>query len=125
MEGIAEAQQPGGAPRGVKIVRDHRGHAPAHRLAADDQRPARPERRDRGHVLRLERLGPRRRLGARRRAAAGHVVELEAGDAQACFCQSLGDRGHRRRIHRCSGAVRQQDRMLGPVRSVDQEVRRH
>ena len=67
---------------GVQLVGDHAGDAAAHRLAADDEpaRRGRARRRRRG----TRPSASRRAAAAARRpvAAAGHVAELEAGDAQ-------------------------------------------
>ena len=52
---------------------------------------------------------------------ARHVAELEARDAQARRRQRLGRRGHRRRIHRRAGAVRQQDGDACILGAVEQE----
>ena len=83
VEGIAEAQQTDDAAGGMEAVGDHAGDASAHRLAADDQGPVGVEGADCVDELRAQRLGTRRRLAAGRCAAARHVVELEAANAQA------------------------------------------
>ena len=69
----------------------------------------------------IERFGARRRLAAVRGAAARHIAELETRDAKAGRGQRLCRRGHRRRIHRRAGAMRQQDGDARILRAVEQE----
>ena len=95
MERIAEAEQPGDPAGGVQLVRDHAGDPPAHRLAADDQRPRRAE-------LRRRRRDTRASASRRAAAACGtprpparHVAELEARHAQPRRRQRPRRRGHR------------------------------
>ena len=122
VERVAEAEQPRDLALGVQPVRDHARDPPAHRLAADDERRARPERRDGGDVLRHHRLRPRRpalAAGAPRR----HVAELEARDPQARRRQRPRRRRHRRRVHRRPGAMGEQHPHRRVLRSVEEEVR--
>ena len=83
MKGITKTQQPGNSTRCIQVIGDHARDAPAHRLAADDERPFRFERIDGNDVFRDELLRAQWRLAAPLCPPTRHVAEFEAGDAEA------------------------------------------
>src|ERR1051326_7021736 len=96
MERVAEADE--GAD--TQLVRDHAGHPPAERFAADGDGLA-------AAVLRDD-VAPRlqqHRLAIGHAAPRGHGRELEGDDADAAPLQSARDGSHERRIHAGAGAV--------------------
>src|SRR5690625_51318 len=123
VEGIAEAKEAGDPTVRMELIRQQGGDAPAHGLAADDQRAWSGQRLDRGAELGQQPLRLRRRL-ARPAAAGGHVGELEAGDPKALARQRRREAGQRRRVHGRAGAVGKQQRRHSLSRAIEEKIHR-
>ena len=121
MEGIPQADQ----ARDCRLVGDQAGDAPAHRLAPDEQPPARSPRPAQV-VHDGVPAGDQRRLPVRRPplavlAAPGHVRKFEPRDPYAGRADPLGERGHEGAVHRCASAVREDRAIAGVGRAVEQD----
>lgn len=126
VEGIAQAKTAAHPSAGGQRIDQQAGHPSAHRLAADEQRPARLLRSYQAHLL-AERLlqhqhpiGP---LAAACLTHSGHVRKFKAHHPPARLGQSAGDGSHERTVHRCTGPMGQQHHGRRGIGSIDQAGR--
>ena len=100
-----------------------RRHPAAERLAAGEQRQARPGAGSPSATA-ARTAAWATRGGSGRRERALHRRELEAQRGDAALGQAVGDRGHERMVHAGAGAVREDERRLARRRASSAAPRR-
>ena len=123
MEGIAKADATAHVGALRQLIRQQAGDAPAHRFATDQQRRSAGRRQ---RLLAECLLEPGQTI--RRRATPGetpfrHVREFKAQHLPTALGQFAGDRCHEGAVHRCAGAVGQQQPQRCVVRAIHQHWR--
>src|SRR5687767_12852154 len=104
MEGIAQADQTANA----ELIRDEARHPPTHGLSPDhDLRPAAMLFDDTTKCVQQHWLAVRRAAFAAL-APRGHVRKLEADHTNPAIAEIARHAGHERRVHRPTGAMREE-----------------